>query len=745
MAQAAGCGLNDILYAPHFSLLTVRETLWAILPGFFQCDLDVQDQFLNFKLHRSMQEYLGVDVSHVRSEATSDMAWEESRPGRWERWERNWMELRDSPYRSLQWQVQLKMEVYGNRKDVLNLFHWDHVEFNLPGSKGYRSNLPWVMKIRIDGFLAAKIFVYVDNGWVVGYSLELAWQAAWAYTACCSRFGIQDASHKRASASRTPGPWAGTVTHTDENQVCDMVSKEKWEKTQQFVRELATMLEQEFLLLHCLLVIRGFLNYVVRMYTWLNPYIKGLHLRINSWRPGRETSGFKLKRKDLEHAMAAWAESRGTPCQRADDGLEEDLPPRAEEALVEVREVPRLRRDVACLLDLTGSHHPPRQLYQAKHVMAFFIIEDASGSGKGVAVGEQYGVDYESGPWRMKWRKESSNVREAENLTDRVERLVTDKQLFEHEVFIMTDNTAFEGAYYKGHSPSKKLNDIVFRLHKAERDGGFLLHVLHILGKRMKATGVDGLSRGDLTEGILAGADPFAFLPFNLGANERSKGAVCAWVRDWWRTKRGEDWGGFPLEEVTGGSMFELKNMEAARLWVLPPAVMTTALELFSDDCLAHPHWPHVFVVPRLMTHLWRKDLGKDADILFTVPAGVTFWGGNQFEPLIVTIVFPLSHVPRYAGPWLVRNTDEGARYKRALASGFKGNEPGELHELDGGMQRMWEDAASGSRTLLQQLLVWAGRFPPVQKSMVRGVLLRGRKQPLPTTGQAGGGKRLRS
>jgi hypothetical protein len=82
------------------------------------------------------------------------------------------------------------------------------------------------------------------------------------------------------------------------------------------------MLEQEFLPLHSVLVIRGFLNYVVRMYTWLNPYIKGLHLTINSWRPGRETSGFKLKGKDLEHAMATWAKSRGTLCRWVDVGLD---------------------------------------------------------------------------------------------------------------------------------------------------------------------------------------------------------------------------------------------------------------------------------------------------------------------------------------------------------------------------------------------------------------------------------------
>ena len=79
-----------------------------------------------------------------------------------------------------------------------------------------------------------------------------------------------------------------------------------------------------------------------------------------------------------------------------------------------------------------------------------------------------------------------------------------------HEVFVMTDNMAFEGAYY-----SAKLNNIIFRLHKAKRDGGFILHVLHISGKRMKATGVDGLSRGNLREKMLAGTDPFSFLPFN--------------------------------------------------------------------------------------------------------------------------------------------------------------------------------------------------------------------------------------
>jgi hypothetical protein len=80
--------------------------------------------------------------------------------------------------------------------------------------------------------------------------------------------------------------------------------------------------------------------------------------------------------------------------------------------------------------------------------------------------------------------------------------------LLDHEVFVMTDNIAFEGAYYKGHSPSEKLNDIVFRLHKAERDGGFILHVIHISGKQMKATGMEASQGGTFPRASLRELTP---------------------------------------------------------------------------------------------------------------------------------------------------------------------------------------------------------------------------------------------
>ena len=55
-----------------------------------------------------------------------------------------------------------------------------------------------------------------------------------------------------------------------------------------------------------------------------------------------------------------------------------------------------------------------------------FLIGNASGRAKGAAVVYQHGLDYESGTWSEEWRGKSSNVCEAENLTDRLERLAVE-------------------------------------------------------------------------------------------------------------------------------------------------------------------------------------------------------------------------------------------------------------------------------------------------------------------------------
>jgi hypothetical protein len=503
--NGTSCSLNEVLWAPRFGLPTVKHTLRALLPGYFQCNLDMGEQFLNYPLHMELHKFLGVDVSGVRSADPADAEWEQQQgSATWERWERNWMFLRDSSYRSLQWQVQLKYEVYGDQWDQANLFHWDRVVFNMPGSKGYRSDLPWVMKIRADGHLAAEIVVYMDNGRPTGHDQELTWKAAQAHGASCSRRGIQDALRKKTSPTMTPGPWAGTVTHTNGGSVMGMVLQEKWIKTEAMVQELVDMIPGGQLPLQRLLEIRGFLMYVVRTYTWMNPYIKGMHLTVDSWRPGRLEDSFKWSAKEWRERCLV-----EIPCRRLDKEWEGQVAAAVtleeETAPMTILPVARYLLDLECLQALTSLTKPPKQLYCTAHHAAFFVIGDASGKAKGSAAVEQYGVNYKSGAWNLQWRMKSLNRLEAENLTDRLERLVALDSLKNHEIFFITNNLAFKGAYYKGHSHSRELSDIVFRVHKAERDGGFMLHVIHILGKRIKASGVDGLSKGNLTKGMMAG------------------------------------------------------------------------------------------------------------------------------------------------------------------------------------------------------------------------------------------------
>ena len=111
--------------------------------------------------------------------------------------------------------------------------------------------------------------------------------------------------------------------------------------------------------------------------------------------------------------------------------------------------------------------------------------------------------------------EESSNYREAENLLTRLESAVKDGKYKGAEVLLITDNIVFEGTYYKGYSRSPKLCDLALRLHKAALFGGVILHVIHVAGTRMKESGIDGLSRGDMLDGMLKGEEPLKFLPIN--------------------------------------------------------------------------------------------------------------------------------------------------------------------------------------------------------------------------------------
>jgi hypothetical protein len=54
--------------------------------------------------------------------------------------------------------------IRGDRRDPNNVFRWDNVKLNLPGSEFYDPNRPWVYKERTaEGQIAADLFIFVDD------------------------------------------------------------------------------------------------------------------------------------------------------------------------------------------------------------------------------------------------------------------------------------------------------------------------------------------------------------------------------------------------------------------------------------------------------------------------------------------------------------------------------------------------------------------------------------------------------
>jgi hypothetical protein len=80
-------------------------------------------------------------------------------------------------------------------------------------------------------------------------------------------------------------------------------------------------------------------------------------------------------------------------------------------------------------------------------------------------------------------------------------------------------------------------------------------------------------------------------------------------------------------EPDSNGLWMPTESGETWMLWVPPPAASDVALEELLNSRHKRDYINHVVVIPRLMTHLWRKRLHKLSDLLLEVPAGSrSFW-----------------------------------------------------------------------------------------------------------------------
>ena len=124
----------------------------------------------------------------------------------------------------------------------------------------------------------------------------------------------------------------------------------------------------------------------------------------------------------------------------------------------------------------------------------------------------------------------------------------------------------------------------------------------------------------------MRGLEALKVYPLGKGATERSD-TLEPWLMSWQGDKLTPlDSMGYFEEEIIGDNQFCTPYTED----------METALELLLEARLKRTYKTNIVVIPQLMTFLWRRYMGKEADLLFTIPVGMPFWGLEEYEPVIV-------------------------------------------------------------------------------------------------------------
>jgi hypothetical protein len=485
-------GLNDALWAPWFALPTVDTTLRKVVTGTWMGDDDFGEMFYNFWLHHAFRPYTGIDLTELIPELK-----EHGGDTCWVRWVRPAMGLKPSPYQAVQGALRAKRKTLGNPKDTENVFQWKRVKLNLPGTKNYDPSLPWILKIRADGTIAADIDGYVDDLRLTAPTKELAWQASARIAKICSYLGLQIAPRKKRGPEQLPGAWQGAIVASVPHPI-KTVSQDRWDKVKAKVMALKLTLEEAnstgmpaVFVRKGLESDRSHLVYISRVYKTLVPNLKGIHLTIDGFRPDRDEDGWRITNADDVAKLGLDTEE------------EVDIPKF-------VTAVPRMKEDVDALAWLMKEEKPPRiPVRPIRNAYVCFCFGDASGKGFGFSasiVGLPE-LEYDFGIWQKEFADwSSSNIREALNLLLKLEGLVDANKLPPGtEVFMFTDNFVTERAFWRGNSKGKDLFEVVFRLRVLEMKGALFLHIIWAAGTRMIEQGTDGLSRGGLQQRCVVG------------------------------------------------------------------------------------------------------------------------------------------------------------------------------------------------------------------------------------------------
>jgi len=727
--NGSSCGLNKSVWASNFWLPNASSMTRVLGFNYKAVDLDLGEMFLNFPLHKKLVSYSGMDLTPYKrdlNEFIKASKVKEKTNNLYVVNGRNWMGLRPSPEWSCRFYYLAEEFIRGNERETQNPLRWDKVVLNLIGNANFNPSLPNVFKWNEQAQrLAGEIKAYVDDLRALGWSLEHAWRIAHLIASRLQFLGIQDAARKRRIDQ---GPWAGAIYLANANSIQKTVTKEKWQKARNYIIDIQACLDQDLnynFNFKYLEQVRGFLCHLALTFEIIFPFLKGFHLTLCSHLPKRNEEGWKINELEWLGYLEE-AKIKGT---MSVDEIEQLINLKYDPKLRpdKVKPLPRFVKSISALQSLFNCEEPPKVTVRTSEVQ--FIVygfADASKSGFGSSIEYTDGVYYRIGTWSQDDDSNSSNFREFANIVETIEEEVQAGKLKNTTLILATDNSTVESALYKGNSTSELLYDLVVRFKTLELHSGSRFIVTHVSGERMKYQGTDGISRGQLREGISLGRSMLSYCPWGLSASQRSP-SILSWCKTTfdpaievltpcqWFTRGHDHDGGYYDER----NMFRLNIRHGTYLWEPPPAAADAALEEIRKARLKRRSSTHIVLVPRLCTTLWLKQLYKASDIVLYLPPCVSPWPSTMFEPIVIGILFPYS---RYY-PWQFKGTP------RLLADRRK-------------MQKLLQEADVDPGSLLHEFFSATRKISSLSEHLVRKLLFFGKSNGVPYSSAGGTGRK---
>ena len=105
--------------------------------------------------------------------------------------------------------------------------------------------------------------------------------------------------------------------------------------------------------------------------------------------------------------------------------------------------------------------------------------------------------------------------------------------------------------------------------------------------------------------------------------------------------------------------------------------------------------------------------MGKEADLLFTVPVGTYFWTLEEHENMILALFFLIIHHMNWRRPWTIKVSEWESGTSGSVYTNLKrGCDSQEPFLVEGEMNKVSEGASKKSGDILRKFLHRARAIP---------------------------------